>query len=297
MNSSQITANSTGETFLTPRLPAHSQALPNGETLIMGVLNLTPDSFSDGGRYTDRDNALRHAEYLRENGAHIIDVGGESTRPGSQRISAEQELERIETIVTDLVKRDYVVSVDTVHATTAQRVADLGAHIINDISGAQFDPQMPAVMAACEAAVVIQHWRGFPGQANEHYDPNRPVIDTISEELHRQVQTVIEAGVDCQRIIIDPGLGFGKDVPTSWATLAGLTTLQERCTWPILVGASRKRMLREITERHDQLHLDAITAGITGICAQNRVWAVRVHEPITNTGVLLAVKTWQHATM
>lgn len=277
----------------TPSFPARV-SLPTDRTLIMGVLNVTPDSFSDGGRWLNLDEAISHAEHLREQGADIIDVGGESTRPGSTRISAEAEQNRIGAVVDELVRRGMVVSVDTVHASTARQMTDRGAAIINDVSGACWDPQMAETMAALDAAVIIQHWRGFPGSASERIldDGALPIVIA---DLHAQLETVYAAGVCPDRIIIDPGLGFAKTVNASWDVLAGLPALHDAFEHPVLIGASRKRFIQSLATEASTV--DDLTAATTVLASLHGAWAVRVHSPRGNTAAIAVAGAWVRGTM
>ncbi|MDO5719259.1 MAG: dihydropteroate synthase [Actinomycetaceae bacterium] len=276
-----------------PRFPGHVQ-LPTDRTLIMGILNVTPDSFSDGGRFLRVEDAVRHADKLVEQGADIVDVGGESTRPGSRRLSSQEELERIEPVVAALVAGGHVVSVDTVHAHTARVVCDLGAVMINDVSGAQADPLMAAAMAQSSAVVVIQHWRGFPGSDNERLLDDE-AVPTVIADLHRQIEVVRNAGVADERIAIDPGLGFAKTVDASWDTLAALPTLMEQLPYPVVVGASRKRFVNAIVATPEAV--ESATAAISALSAFHGAWAVRVHAPQGNAAAIAAARQWVRGTM
>ncbi|QPK82158.1 dihydropteroate synthase [Schaalia sp. ZJ405] len=237
----------------------------------MGILNVTPDSFSDGGRWNAPELALAHAEDLLAQGAHIIDVGGESTRPGSQRITEDEEWQRIGRVVETLASRGVVVSVDTIHALTARRAADAGAAIINDVSGGLWDPQMNAVIAQTGAAYVIQHFRALPGP-NESHDYGNDTVTTVLRELHAQVEAARESGVRPGQIIVDPGLGFSKTSEQSWELVDSFGTLRG-LGYPVLIGASRKRFVAS-TGRDP----DAVTAEISARCAREGIWAVRVHD-------------------
>lgn len=247
---------------------------------IMGVLNVTPDSFSDGGLWYDPAAATKQGLKLWADGADIVDVGAESTRPGSTRISAEEEWRRLEPVLRSLVDSGVYVSVDTVHSSTAARSVNAGAQMINDISGGSFDPEMNRTVADANVSYVIQHWRGFPGSAglNEHYE--NPVVDTLNETLH-QVREAVKAGVDPTKIIIDPGLGFALTAEQSWQIVDNLKTWVNE-GYPVLVGASRKRFIKQkfpgSVERGTRL--------VTGECAAAGVWAVRVHDVAGNRAVL-----------
>ena len=214
--------------------------------LVMGVLNVTPDSFSDGGKYSSVEAALDHARLLVMGGANIIDIGGESTRPGADRIAIEEELARvvpvIEAIHADLIatgNSDVKISIDTMNATTALAAVAAGATIINDVSGGLADPKMIAVAATTGATFVISHWRGFStemDQLNTYLD----VAVDVAHELQLRVDAAISGGVKRGKIVVDPGLGFAKDQAQNWKLVARLDEL-EKLDLPILVGASRKR--------------------------------------------------------
>lgn len=261
--------------------------LDQERTLIMGILNLTPDSFSDGGRWNTPDAAIKQAQYLLSAGADLIDVGGESTRPGSQRVPPEIEQKRILAVIRELTAAKIIVSVDTVNASTAQKALSAGAQIINDVSGGCYDPEMKKVMAQTQAPVIIQHWRGFPGTKTEKILTHN-VVKTVITELKQQVETVVAAGVDPARIIIDPGLGFAKDTTGSWEIINQIQDLQSALEKPILLGASRKRMVKELAS--ETVTVDHLTAATTVIAAQQQVWAVRVHEPAANLAAIRVAK-------
>ncbi|MDO5060760.1 MAG: dihydropteroate synthase [Actinomycetaceae bacterium] len=264
-------------------------------TLVMGILNVTPDSFSDGGRWNQPTAAIERVHYLVENGADLIDVGGESTRPGSTRIPVDEELKRVLKVVETLAEAGLRVSVDTIHAQTARACVAAGAEIINDISGGCFDPQMLSVMAATNALCVIQHWRGFPGTDSERL-LTANVLPTVITELRQQIQQAIEAGVAPERIIIDPGFGFAKDVTASWQLMGQLDQLKAAFPYPILVGTSRKRMLKDLSQRiasgakPAHVGVDELTAATSVLAAQNGAWAVRVHEPAASRAAVEVVQ-------
>lgn len=258
-----------------PLLP-HGLELAAGRTLVMGILNVTPDSFSDGGLWSDPARALDHARSMVADGADLVDVGGESTRPGSARIAADEEWSRIGSVVEALAAEGIVVSVDTVHAGTARRAADAGVALVNDVSGARADPGMPAAMAASGCACVIQHWRGFPGSPQEDFRYADVVADVCAEIL-TQVDAVVDAGVDPARIAVDPGLGFSLLHDQSWALVDAMETLVG-LGYPVVVGASRKRFLALRGDWDPGWDRDRATAGITRRAAHAGVWAVRVHD-------------------
>lgn len=281
------------------RLP-QGHVLPDENPLLMGVLNMTPDSFSDGGLWVDPGAACAHAWEMAEAGARIIDIGGESTRPGSSRVTPEQEWERIGAVVPAVVDAGLVVSVDTVHAETARRAIDAGASIINDVSGGRIDPQMNSVVAGSDVAYVIQHYRALPGQPGEHFDYGVDLIATLISRLQGQIDDALEAGVAFERIIVDPGLGFSLLPEQCWQIINNLARFHE-LSRPILVGASRKRFLayppecaaeastKQKTQQpvpQTQAEKDAVTAQITATVAQQGAWAVRVHNIEANKAAL-----------
>jgi dihydropteroate synthase len=252
---------------------------PTGSTVpvIMGVLNMTPDSFSDGGEYNRLDAAIARGVGLTEAGARLIDVGGESTRPGAARIPVDEELRRVIPVITELVQRDIVVSIDTMNAETALAAAEAGARLINDVSGGLADPGMPRVAAETGLHFVAMHWRGPSAtmQANAVYGN---VVRDVRNELKQRVAELIVAGVDPNRIIVDPGIGFAKNAEQNWMLLGHLRELGI-LGYPLLLGASRKRflgtLLPESATTHDR---DPATAVISALAAEAGVWGVRVHD-------------------
>lgn len=248
--------------------------------LIMGVLNVTPDSFSDGGLWIDPADAVAHARDLLAQGADIIDVGGESTRPGAGRISVEEECDRALPIVAALVEAGITVSIDTMRAAVASEATELGAAYINDVSGGLADPEMAAAAAQSGRDVIIMHWRGH---SKDMYERARyeDVTADVARELDERVTAFTAAGVAPERIIIDPGLGFAKTFEHNWELLAGLPallTLGHR----VIVGASRKGFLgavgRPDGDPRPPLERDVATAVTTAYLSGIGVWAVRVHD-------------------
>ena len=254
-------------------------------TQIMGVLNVTPDSFSDGGRYFDHDRAIAHGLELIDTGADIIDVGGESTRPGSVRVDEDEELRRVVPVIRELAAAGAVISVDTMRARVARESLAAGAHIINDVSAGQSDPTMLDLAAESAAPIVLMHWRGYLDQASAtfHYDD---VVAEVITELRTRIDEAIAVGVDPANIIVDPGLGFSKNAEHNWQILAALDEfagLDHR----LLVAASRKRFISSLISPEDpklaeQTAKDQATATISALSAQAGAWAVRVHDPATS---------------
>jgi dihydropteroate synthase len=255
------------------------------QTKIMGVLNVTPDSFSDGGRYFDHDRAIAHGLELIDTGADIIDVGGESTRPGSVRVDEDEELRRVVPVIRELAAAGAVISVDTMRARVARESLAAGAHIINDVSAGQSDPTMLDLAAESAAPIVLMHWRGYLDQASAtfHYDD---VVAEVITELRTRIDEAIGVGVDPANIIVDPGLGFSKNAEHNWQILAALdefACLDHR----LLVAASRKRFISSLISPEDpklaeQTAKDQATATISALSAQAGAWAVRVHDPATS---------------
>ena len=267
---------------------------------VMGVLNVTPDSFSDGGEHEGVAAALDHARLLIMGGANIIDVGGESTRPGAERVSLELELARVLPVIEGLVielaatdRRDVQISIDTMNATTALAAVAAGAHIINDVSGGLADPKMFSVAAASGAKLVISHWRGFStemDQLNTYVD----VAREVAYELKERVKAAVEAGVSRNKIIIDPGLGFAKDMAQNWKLVARIEEL-EKLELPILIGASRKRFLAGTLDPEEPASVsverrDLATAVLTALLLQRKLWGVRVHNVIATSDAIAVVE-------
>jgi dihydropteroate synthase len=263
-----------------------------GRTLVMGVVNVTPDSFSDGGLHLDPDAAIAHGRALVADGADLVDVGGESTRPGAQRVSVAEEIRRVVPVISALAADGVVVSVDTMRAQTAAAALSAGARMVNDVSGGQADPDLPRVAADAAVPYVVMHWRDHSADmyAKAVYDD---VVAEVRAELSRQVEAVVSAGVDPARIVIDPGIGFAKNAEHNWTLLAALDQLVGLGR-PVLVGASRKSFLgallatadgepRAVTDRDDA------TVALTTIAAEAGVWAVRVHEVRANADAVRVV--------
>lgn len=247
----------------------------------MGVVNVTTDSFSDGGHHPDADSAIRHALRLAGQGAAVIDVGGESTRPGAGRIDEATEMARVLPVVEALVDKGLTVSVDTMRASTAEAAIRLGASIINDVSGGRADEDMLGVVASAGVDFVLMHWRAHSSTMQEETDYVE-VVGDVRAELLGQSALARNAGIDPDRIILDPGLGFSKTWEQNWELLAAIdrfTTLGHR----VLVGASRKRFLGELLGGREPLGRDAATAAVSTWCAMNGVWAVRTHEVADQT--------------
>lgn len=246
----------------------------------MGVINVTPDSFSDGGRWLDADHAIARAHELIAQGADIIDIGGESTRPGAVRIDTDEELRRVLPVVQALASEPVQISVDTMRAAVAEIALEAGADIVNDVSGGRADPAMVPLLASAGAPVVLMHWRGHSDVMQDltRYDD---VVADVLRELTESVEAALAAGVAAERIIVDPGLGFSKTGDQNWTLLANLHRFVE-LGFPLLVAASRKRFLGELLADGDRLRdpaeRDDASAALTTLAAHAGAWAVRVHE-------------------
>jgi len=248
---------------------------------VMGVVNVTPDSFSDGGSWFDPERAVKRGLDLVAAGADLVDVGGESTRPGARRVDEAEELRRVVPVVRELVAAGAAVSVDTMRASVAARALEAGAVLVNDVSGGLADPAMVAVVAERGAPFVVMHWRGASIDMNRRA-VYADVVAEVVEELRQRLDAVVAAGVDPDRVVLDPGLGFAKDAGHDLALLARLDRLRELGR-PLLVAASRKRFLGRILADGTGAppparERDAATAAVSALAAREGAWAVRVHE-------------------
>ena len=290
-------------------LPAATPAplpgrVPRDRTLLMGVLNVTPDSFSDGGRWAAPEAAVSRARELIAQGADIIDIGGESTRPGARRVDVDTEISRVLLVVRALVADGAdgadgtagcaIISVDTIHAATAEAAIDAGAHIINDVSGGLADPAMRGLIARTGVVYVCQHWRGDPETMDRLTDYPGGVVAGVEAELRERLTELDAAGVDRSQVILDPGLGFAKTHAQSWELLAATPRLIEDLGRPLLIGASRKRFLaRAAEEGATPVQRDAVTAATTALAAAAGAWAVRVHEVPVNRAAVRTASLWK----
>ena len=247
---------------------------------LMAILNVTPDSFSDGGRWADPDLAIKHGRQLVERGADIIDVGGESTRPGAKPLDPLEEWGRIGKVIAVLASEGVAVSVDTYHADTVRRAAAAGASIINDVTGGRVDPDMFAAVAESGLDYILQHSRG-PAQTTNIHAVYDDVLAEVNAELSERLDAARAAGIADERIILDPGLGFSKVGKHDWDVLAGFADLvAEDPDRRWLLGASRKRFLGDVTPGSSAEDRDIATHAVTAWAAMNGVWAVRVHDAI-----------------
>ena len=261
----------------------------------MGVVNVTPDSFSDGGAFADADSAIEHGLALAAAGADIVDVGGESTRPGAERVSPEQERERVEPVVAALSAAGVVVSIDTMRASTAEVALQAGAALVNDVSGGRADPELPALVGAAGVPYVVMHWRAHSAQMQQHADYD-DVVREVCDELRERIDDVVAAGVAPEHIVVDPGLGFAKRPEHNWALLARLGDLMTLGR-PVLVGSSRKSFLGALLADADGPRptdgRDDATAALTVVAALAGAWGVRVHDVRANADAVRVVARLQ----
>ena len=274
-------------------------------TLVMGVLNITEDSFSDGGLWLDPANAKAHGEAMMKDGADIIDIGAESTRPGAKRVSEEDEQTRVLGAVDALIPEGAVLSIDTTRASVARMALEHGAQIINDVSGGQLDREVPHVVAEhAESLYIVQHWRGWlAGSAGDVPDANTSVyangvVNDVYDELMKQVDDVLQAGVSPSQIIIDPGLGFSK--PSVEHNFPLMTALERfnATGYPVLIGASRKRFVGAALadagiDKPNMDSKDNATAAISALCAEHGAWAVRVHDVEKSRDAVAIGNAWR----
>jgi dihydropteroate synthase len=272
--------------------PAPASASASAPTLVMGVVNVTPDSFSDGGRWFDPAAAIAHGEELIAQGADLVDVGGESTRPGAARVELAEELRRVIPVIRELSQRGIRVSVDTMRAATAEAAVEAGAEIINDVSAGLADEAMAEIAAASGARYVAMHWRGHSDRM-ERLAEYADVVREVRDELATRVDALIAAGVAADRVILDPGLGFAKRGEHNWQLLARLDELQA-LGLPVLVGASRKRFIGALLPADARIDdRDLPTAVISALSAQAGAWAVRVHDVVATRRALDVLGAWQ----
>src|SRR5215469_13563844 len=270
--------------------------------LVMGVVNVTPDSFSDGGSWFGADAAIARGLQLAGQGADIVDVGGESTRPGAQRVPADEELRRVRPVISGLARAGVPVSVDTMRAEVAQAALEVGARLVNDVSGGLADPQMPQLVAEAGVPYVVMHWRGHSHQMQDRAVYG-DVVGEVSEELRRRVDAVVAEGVDPGLIILDPGLGFAKLAEHNWALLTHLgqiASLGGGSLFPVLIGASRKRFLGRLLAAPDGsprpfAGSDDATVAVTALAAAAGAWCARVHEVPGNADAVRVGEAWREA--
>lgn len=271
----------------------HDRVLdPSRSPLVMGIVNVTPDSFSDGGRFTDPDRAVAHALRLVEEGADLLDIGGESSRPGAQPVSLDEELHRVVPVVRALAGRTGVaLSVDTTKAEVARQALEAGAHIINDITALQDDPALPEVVRSCRAGVILMHMQGTPAtmQLNPTYND---VVTEVRDFLKARLQAVSDLGIATQQVALDPGIGFGKTPSHNWELLARLEELGQLGR-PICLGVSRKGFLGRLLNRPVEQRLAGGLAAVCHALGRRAVQVIRVHDVAATRDVVEVYKRLQ----
>ncbi len=277
---------------------AGAQLLQPGRCVVMGVLNVTPDSFSDGGCFADRDAAVAHGLAMADAGADYVDVGGESTRPGADRVDADEERRRVVPVVRDLSAAGVRVSVDTTRTEVAAAALDAGAVLVNDISGGLADDGMAALVADAGVPWVLMHWRGHSREMHARAQYGDVVAEVVAE-LSARVDAAVSAGVDAARLVLDPGLGFAKQAAHNWALLAGLPRVVA-LGLPVLVGASRKSFLGRLLADPDgalrpAAGRDSATLATTVLAAEAGAWGVRVHDAAASADAVATVTAVQRA--
>jgi len=287
-----------------PGLPGRPAA---DRCLVMGVVNVTPDSFSDGGQWYGAAAAIKRGLDLVAQGADVVDVGGESTRPGAQRVSADEELSRIKPVITELVKAGVVVSVDTMRAQVAEFALEAGVSLVNDVSGGLADPYMPRLVAKAGVPYVVMHWRGHSHDMHSRAI-YQDVVCEVRDELAQRIDAVTAEGVDPSMIVLDPGLGFSK-LPDwhgpdahNWQLLTRLSEVARigGRDFPVLVGASRKRFLGKLLAGPDGVprpfaENDDATVAVTALAAAAGAWCVRVHQVPANADAVRVAAAWRAA--
>ena len=267
-----------------------------GRCAVVGVVNVTPDSFSDGGRYLDADEAIAHGVAMHRRGADLVDVGGESTRPGAQRVDASTERARVLPVITELAAAGVPVSVDTTRASVAAAAVEAGAAVVNDVSGGLADPSMARVVADAGVPWILMHWRGRSDVMDSlaRYDD---VVADVRAELMARVDAAVAAGVSADALVVDPGLGFAKTAAHNWELLRRLDVLVSTGL-PVLVGASRKRFLGALLAGPDGAPRPAdgrevATLAVTALAAAAGVWGVRVHEVGASLDAVAVAAAWR----
>ena len=259
-------------------LPSQISALER--TAVFGVLNVTPDSFSDGGMHSSTIDAVTHGLALMQQGADVIDVGGESTRPGAERVSEDEELARVIPVIKELVNNGATVSIDTMRSQVAREAVQSGAQIVNDVSGGLADANMFKVVAELQVPYILMHWRGHSTEMEKLSRYQDVTVEVISE-LQTRIQTAEDAGINLDYLVVDPGIGFAKNSEHNWSLLKNLEQFQN-LNCPLLIGASRKRFIGELLADEqgprDVLNRDFASTALTTVLAERNVWAVRVHQ-------------------
>jgi dihydropteroate synthase len=272
-------------------------ALPDpGRCVVIGILNVTPDSFSDGGRYLDREDAVAHGMALRTEGADLIDVGGESTRPGAHRVDAPTEIARVVPVIRELAERGVPCSVDTTRAAVAAAALEAGSIMVNDVSGGLADPAMAPTVARYRVPWILVHWRG-PSAVMHTLASYGDVVAEVRAELVARVDAAVLAGVDPGALVLDPGLGFAKTAEHNWTLLGHLDALIQ-LGFPVLLGASRKRFLGSLLSlpgggQQRPERRDTATTAVSALAAAAGVWGVRVHNAAASRQATAVAAAWR----
>ncbi len=278
------------------RSPSELTAAAGGRCLVMGVVNVTPDSFSDGGAWFEPDAAVAHGLDLAAQGADLLDVGGESTRPGAERVPESEELRRVLPVVRELAASGSVVSIDTMRARVAEAALDAGASLVNDVSGGLADPALPSLVAEAEVPYVAMHWRGHSDRMDGLATYDDVVLD-VADELARRADALTSAGIAGDRLVLDPGLGFAKTGDHNWRLLGRLDAITG-LGFPVLVGASRKRFLGHLLAGPDGEPVpaagrDRATSATSALAALAGAWCVRVHDVAPSVDAVRVAAAWQ----
>jgi dihydropteroate synthase len=281
---------------LSRRRPFPLPGTASGRCLVMGVLNVTPDSFSDGRRYLALDHAIEHGLVMSGSGADLVDVGGESTRPGADRVTEDEELRRVVPVVRALAASGVPVSIDTMRARVAAAAVEAGAVVVNDVSGGLADPDMARTVAETRATYVAMHWRAHSRHMRQHA-AYVDVVEDVREELRRRLDALVAAGIDPARIVLDPGLGFAKEGDQDWSLLRRLDRILDLGR-PVLVGASRKSFLGRAAAASEG-HLpapadrDQLSAAVTALVAAAGASCVRVHDVRSSRDAVTVAAAWR----
>ncbi|RTL66501.1 MAG: dihydropteroate synthase [Pseudonocardiaceae bacterium] len=266
-----------------------------GRCAVLGILNVTPDSFSDGGRFLDSDAAVAHGVALRQAGADLVDIGGESTRPGAHRVDADEERARVLPVIRALTAAGVPVSIDTTRADVAEAALEAGAVVVNDVSGGLADPRMAAVVAQARVPWILMHWRGHSDRMAD-LATYADVVTEVRDELVARVDAAVLAGVDPSRIVLDPGLGFAKTADHNWALLRRLDVFVD-LGFPVLVGASRKRFLGSLLADDAGVRppdgRETAGAAVTALAALAGAWGVRVHDVASSADAIAVACAWR----
>lgn len=263
-----------------------------GRCVVIGILNVTPDSFSDGGRYLDREDAVAQGVALRAEGADLIDVGGESTRPRAHRVEAPTEIARVVPVIRELAECAVPCSVDTTRAAVAEAALEAGAIMVNDVSGGLADPAMAPTVARCRVPWILVHWRG-PSAVMHTLASYSDVVAEVRAELVARVDAAVLAGVEPGALVLDPGIGFAKTAAHNWTLLGHLDALTQ-LGFPVLLGASRKRFLGALpTGGQPPERRDTATAVVSALAATAGVWGVRVHNAAASREAIAVAAAWQ----